>query len=484
MDTIIRGGTVVTASDQYVADIGIEDGVITQIGRDLLAASGGEQAGGRVEGRVTHPAGRGPRVIDATGTYVLPGAIDAHVHLDLEFGGTVTCDGFDGGTIAAACGGVTTVVDYCIQAVGKSLHEALDRWHGKSDGKAVVDYGFHLAVTDLNESVMGELPAMVQQGLTSIKCFMAYKGVFQIDDATLFLLLEQARELGALVNVHAENGDVVDILIKRFRARNMMAPWYHGASRPPQTEGEATARAIAIAEMAHAPLNIVHMTCVEAVEKVQVAREKGLPIYGETCPQYLLLDEEQYHETDWDGFGGAKYVMSPPLRAKSNQAVLWKALAQGDLQTLMTDHCAFRMSDQKTLGRDDFSKIPNGAPGIETRVPLAFSEGVGGGHFSLQKMVALLSTNAARLYGLYPRKGTIAVGSDGDLVLLDPHKHVTLETRTLNQKVDYCPFEGMTCRGYPIMTLSRGDIIAVDGRYTGDQGRGQFLRRGPHMGLS
>jgi dihydropyrimidinase len=482
MDTIIRGGTIVTASDQYEADLGIEDGVITRIGRDLL---------GDVDlplraptGRVLPRDGALPQVIDARGTYVIPGTIDAHVHCDLEFGGTVTSDGFDGATVAGACGGVTTIVDYCVQTPGKSLAEAIERWHGKSDGKAVIDYGFHLAVTDLTEPAMAELPSVVRQGITSIKCFMAYKGVFQIDDATLFLLLEQARELGCLVNVHAENGDVVDILTKRFLAENLRSPWYHRASRPPEVEGEATGRAIALAELARAPLNIVHMTCVEATAKLEAAREKGLPIYGETCPQYLLLNEEQYHESDLDGFGGARYVMSPPLRAASNHNVLWKGLARGELQTLMTDHCSFRMGDQKTLGRDNFAKIPNGAPGIETRLPIAFSEGVGKGRFSLQTMVAVLSTNAARLYGLYPRKGTIAVGSDADIVLLDPHKRVTLSAQTLNQRTDYCPFEGLQCTGYPVLTLSRGDVIAIDGKYVGTPGRGQFLRRGPHVGLN
>src|SRR5579864_4790715 len=333
MDTIVQGGTIVTASDQYVADVGIENGIITQIGQNLLGDV--DVAAGSREGRITRPSDRAPQVIDASSTYVIPGAIDAHVHCNLEFGGTVTSDLFDGATIAGACGGVTSIVDYCVQAPGKSLAEALDRWHAKADGKAVVDYGFHLAVTDLTPAAMAELPAMVREGLTSIKCFMAYKGVFQIDDATLFLLLEQARELGCLVNVHAENGDVIDVLTKRFIAEQMLSPWYHRASRPPEVEAEATGRAIALAELARAPLNIVHMTCIEAVEKLQVAREKGLPIYGETCPQYLLLNEEQYHEADWDGFGGAKYVMSPPLRAAGNHAVLWKALAQCDLQTLM-----------------------------------------------------------------------------------------------------------------------------------------------------
>ncbi len=483
MDTIVHGGTVVTASDQYVADIGIEDGVITRIGRDLLSDLGLETSGDGTTGRVTEPAGNGPRIIDATGTYVIPGAIDAHVHLDMPFGGTVTSDDYATGTIAAACGGVTTVVDYCLQSVGGTLAAALDTWHGKAEGKAAIDYGFHIAVTDLNPSVMAELPAVAEHGVSSIKCFMAYKGVFQIPDDTLFQLLEQARELGALVNVHAENGDVVDILIKRFVAEGMLAPWYHRASRPPEVEAEATNRAIALAELARAPLNVVHVTCREAAERIEAARDRGLEVYGETCPQYLLLNEEQYHESDWDGFGGAKYVMSPPLRAKSNNAFLWRALALGNLQTLMTDHCSFRMRDQKMLGRDDFSKIPNGAPGIETRVPIAYSEGVRQGHFSLQRMVALLSTNAARMYGLYPQKGTIGIGSDADLVLIDPDKRVTLSAKTLNQDTDYTPFEGLECVGYPVLTLARGDVIAVDRHFTGQRGHGKFLRRGAHMPL-
>jgi dihydropyrimidinase len=484
MDTIVRGGTVVTASDQYIADIGIEDGVITRIGRDLLGDLGVAAPEGQTTGRVTEPSGNGPRVVDATGTLVIPGAIDAHVHLDMPFGGTVTSDDYETGTVAAACGGVTTIVDYCLQSVGGSLAAALETWRGKGEGKAVIDYGFHIAVTDLTPAVMAELPAVVEQGVSSIKCFMAYKGVFQIADDTLFQLLEQARELGALVNVHAENGDVIDILVKRFVAEGMLSPWYHRASRPPEVEAEATNRAIALAELARAPLNVVHVTCREAAEKIEAARDRGLEVYGETCPQYLLLNEEQYHEKDWDGFGGAKYVMSPPLRATTNNDFLWRALALGNLQTLMTDHCSFRMRDQKTLGRDDFSKIPNGAPGIETRVPIAYSEGVGKGHFSLQQMVALLSTNAARMYGMYPRKGTIGVGSDADLVLIDPAKRVTLAAATLNQDTDYTPFEGLECVGYPVLTLSRGDVVAVDGTYVGDRGRGKFLRRGAHMSLS
>ncbi|MDB5057709.1 MAG: dihydropyrimidinase, partial [Chloroflexi bacterium] len=409
MDVIVKGGTIVTASDQYIADIGVEGEQITRIGQSLRA--------------------NGARVVDATGMYVIPGAIDAHTHLDMPFGGTVTSDDFETGQIAAACGGTTTHVDYCLQSVGGTLHEALATWRGKAQGKAVIDYGFHLAVTDLNANVMAELPAMVNEGITSFKCFMAYKGVFQIDDATLFQLLEQARELGALVNVHAENGDVVDLLTKRLISEGMTAPRYHAASRPLEVEAEATHRAVALAELARAPLNVVHMTCEASVRHVNEARAKGLlDIHGETCPQYLLLNVDQYDEPD---FQGAKYVMSPPLRDRKENAFLWRQLAAGNLETLMTDHCSFRMRDQKSLGKDNFAKIPNGIPGIETRVPIVFSEGVGKGRISLQTMVATMSTNPARMYGLYPKKGCIAVGSDADIVLIDPKRRVVLSASTL-----------------------------------------------------
>lgn len=459
MDLVIKGGTIVTASDQYVGDIGIEGETISQIGRDLPA--------------------HGARVIDATGMYVIPGAIDAHTHLDMPFGGTITSDDFETGQIAAACGGTTTHVDYCLQSAGGTLHDALATWKAKAEGKAVIDYGFHLAVTDLNEHTMAELPSIVEAGITSIKCFMAYKGVFQIDDATLFQTLEQARELGALVNVHAENGDVVDLLIHRLVSEGMLAPKYHAASRPPEVEAEATHRAVALAELARAPLNVVHMTCEASVRHVIEARARGsMHIHGETCPQYLLLSVDQYEEPD---FQGARYVMSPPLRERKEHEYLWRQLAAGNLQTLMTDHCSFRMADQKTLGKDNFAKIPNGIPGIETRVPIAFSEGVGRGRISLQTMVATMCTNPARMYGMYPRKGCIAVGSDADVVLIDPEKRVTLSAAILNQHTDYCPFEGLEVKGYPVLTLSRGEVIAQNGKYVGAKARGTFLHRGPYQ---
>lgn len=461
MSMIIKGGTIVTASDQYVGDIAIEGETIDRIGRDL-------------------PAG-GARVIDATGMYVIPGAIDAHTHLAMPFGNTVTSDDFETGQIAAACGGTTTHVDYCLQSVGGTLRDALATWHAKAEGKAVIDYGFHMAVTDLRPDVMAELPSLIDQGVTSIKAFMAYKGVFQVDDATLFQLLEQARELGALVNVHAENGDVVDLLTRRLVAAKMSAPKYHAASRPPEVEAEATHRAVALAELARAPLNVVHMTCEASVRHVAAARARGaVHIHGETCPQYLLLDVSQYEEPD---FQGARYVMSPPLREAREHEGLWRHLAAGTLQTLMTDHCSFRMADQKALGCDDFAKIPNGAPGIETRLPIVFSEGVGKGRITLQTMVATMATNPARMYGMYPKKGTLAVGSDADIVLIDPHKRVTLAAATLNQHTDYCPYEGLEVTGYPIMTISRGEIVAEQGKYVGAKARGRFIRRGPYQPL-
>jgi len=459
MDLIIKGGTIVTASDQYVGDIGVEGGVISQIAQSLPA--------------------NGARVIEAAGLYVIPGAIDAHTHLDMPFGGTVTSDDFETGQIAAACGGTTTHVDYCLQSVGGTLHAALDTWKAKAVGKAVIDYGFHLAVTDLTPSVMNELPAMVELGITSFKCFMAYKGVFQIDDATLFQVLEQARELGVLVNVHAENGDVVDLLIHRYVNEGLVTPRYHAASRPPEVEAEATHRAVALAELARAPLNVVHMTHEGSVRHVAEARARGAThIHGETCPQYLLLNVDQYDEPD---FQGARYVMSPPLRQAKEHEYLWRQLASGTLQTLMTDHCSFRMADQKTLGKDNFAKIPNGIPGIETRVPIVFSEGVGRGHISLQTMVATMCTNPARMYGLYPRKGCLAVGSDADIVLIDPKKRVILRAETLNQHTDYCPYEGLEVTGYPVLTISRGEVIAENGKYVGAPARGRFLHRGPYQ---
>jgi dihydropyrimidinase len=459
MDTIIKGGTVVTASDQYIADVGIEGEQIAQIGRDLAA--------------------NGARMIDASGMYVVPGAIDAHTHLDMPFGGTTTSDDFETGHIAAACGGTTTHVDYCLQSVGGTLRDALATWHEKAASRAGIDYGFHLAITDLNPGVMAELPAMVAAGITSFKCFMAYKGVFQIDDATLFEVLEQARELGALVNVHAENGDVVDVLTKRLVGEGMLEPRYHAASRPPEVEAEATHRAVALAQLARAPLNVVHMTCEASIRHVVEARARGwFDIHGETCPQYLLLNIDNYDEPD---FQGARYVMSPPLRNKSENAYIWRQLAAGNLETLMTDHCSFRMRDQKTLGKDNFAKIPNGMPGIETRLPIVFSEGVGKGRISLRTMVATMSTNPARMYGMYPKKGCIAVGSDADIVVIDPKARVTLAASSLHQHTDYCPYEGLEVTGYPIVTMSRGEVIYQDGEYFGTKGRGKFIKRGPYQ---
>ncbi len=454
MNLVVKNGTVVTATDMYKADVRCENGKIVSIGKDL----------------------KGEEYVEAEGMYVLPGAVDMHTHLDMPFGGSVSSDDFYTGTVAAACGGTTTVVDFAIQQQGGTLKQALDTWMGKAEGKAVTDYGFHVAITDLPPKVMKEIPQMVKQGVTSFKLFLAYKGALMVDDATFYQALKIAKENRALICVHAENGDVVDILIKNLLAEGKTDPYYHAVSRPDKAEGEATFRALALAEMAEAPVYIVHLTCAEALEKVRQARNKGLPAYAETCPQYLLLDVNQYKEPD---FGGAKYVMSPPLREKWNQEILWDGLKNGDLQVISTDHCPFNFKGQKDMGIDDFSKIPNGAPGIETRIPLIYTEGVGKHRFSLNKMVELTAATPAKLFGLFPEKGTIAVGADADIVLFDPEKEVTLTQGILHQNVDYTPYEGMKVKGYAVKTIVAGKVIVDNGKFIGEKGTGKYIKRKP-----
>ncbi|HET7747152.1 MAG TPA: dihydropyrimidinase [Vicinamibacteria bacterium] len=456
--TLVRNGTVITASDRYVADILIEDGRITAIGQTL-----------------DRPA---ETVIDATGRLVMPGGIDVHTHLDMPFGGTTSADDFESGTIAAAHGGTTTIVDFAIQEFGKGLQAALDDWRRRAEGRSAIDYAFHMIVRELTDQVSGDMDKLVRdEGVTSFKLFMAYPGVFQVDDATIFRALLKTRDNGGLICMHAENGGVIDTLVKEALRQGHTAPKYHALTRPTRAEGEATGRAIALAEMAGVPIYIVHLSCSDALEKVKQARDMGLPAYAETCPQYLFLSYEDYERP---GFEGAKFVMSPPLREKWNQDALWRGLAKNDLQVVSTDHCPFCMNEppQKQLGKDDFSKIPNGAPGIETRLMLLW-EGVRAGKIDPHKFVEIVSTNPARMFGLWPRKGTIGVGSDGDLVVFDPEKKVTLAARTLHMKVDYNPYEGRTVTGAPAAVLSRGEVIVQDGQWKGRRGRGQFVRRDP-----
>jgi dihydropyrimidinase len=460
--TLIRGGTVVTATDLYDGDVLIEDDKIVAISTNVDLTPFGDQT-------LT-------RIIEASGKYVIPGGIDVHTHLDMPFGGTTSADDFESGTIAAAHGGTTSVVDFAIQYRGQTLRHALDTWMKKAEGRAAIDYGFHMIVTELTDAVESEMDALVREGVTSFKLFMAYPGVFMLDDASIFRALQRTAGNGGTICMHAENGGVIDVLVKKALAEGKTAPKYHALTRPARAEAEATHRAIALAEIAGVPIYIVHLSAAEALEMVTAARDRGLPAYAETCPQYLFLSYDNYEEPD---FSGAKYVMSPPLRGEETQDKLWRGLAGGDLQAVSTDHCPFCMKEQKELGKGDFSKIPNGAPGIETRMSLVFDGGVRTGKISLNRWVELTSTSPAKIFGLFPRKGTIAPGSDADVVVFDPNKKQTLSVKTLHMKVDYNPYEGREVTGVSETVLSRGKVIVENGKFVGRAGAGSFLKRSP-----
>ncbi|MFS0750502.1 dihydropyrimidinase [Oceanobacillus sp. 1P07AA] len=455
MKKIIKNGTIVTAADTYQADILIEDGKIKAIGNDLSDVYA--------------------EVIDATGQYVFPGGIDPHTHMDMPFGGTTTKDNFETGTIAAAHGGTTTIIDFCLTEKGKTLKSALDKWHEKSDERSVIDYGFHLQIVEASENVLKEIPSVIEEeGVTSFKVFMAYKNVFQADDETLFQTLTTARDNGGLVMVHAENGDVIEHLTKEALEQGNTDPIYHALTRPPELEGEATGRAAKLTALADAQLYVVHVTCKEAVDQIADARSKGFRVFGETCPQYLVLDQSYMEK---ENFEGAKYVWSPPLRDKSNQDVLWNALKSGQLQTIGSDHCSFDFNGQKDLGKDDFTKIPNGGPFVEDRFSVLFSEGVKKGRISLNQFVDMVSTQAAKLFGLFPQKGTIAPGSDADIVLFDPDAERFISAETHHMAVDYNALEGMKVTGEPVSVLSRGEYVIKDKQFVGKPGMGNFLKR-------
>jgi dihydropyrimidinase len=453
MRTLIKGGTVVTATDLYKGDILVEDEKITLIGSSLDIHA--------------------DKIIDAAGKYVLPGGIDVHTHLDMPFGGATSADDFESGTTAAAFGGTTSIVDFAIQYKGQTLHHAWETWMKKAEGKAVVDYGFHMIMTDMNDQVEQEMDALVRQGVTSFKLFMAYRGVFMLDDGSIFRALLRTGQNGGTICMHAENGDVIDVLVRRALAQGHTAPKYHALTRPARAEAEATHRAIALAEIADVPIYIVHLSAAEALEMVTEARDRGLHAYAETCPQYLFLSYDSYEEPD---FGGSKYVMSPPLRDRAKQDQLWRGLAFNDLQCVSTDHCPFCMKE-KRLGENDFSKIPNGAPGIETRMSLVYDGGVRPGRISLNRFVELTSTSPAKIFGLFPRKGTIAPGSDADIVVFDPNRTITLAAKTLHMKVDYNPYEGRQVTGATDTVLSRGRLVIENGKFVGRAGSGSFLKR-------
>ena len=455
MSVLIRGGRIVTAADDYVADVYVEDEAVSLIGESLDVQA--------------------DRTIDASGKYVLPGGVDPHTHLDMPFGGTVTIDDFESGHTAAAFGGTTCHVDFIIQPKGATFAQALEEWHSKREGKALIDNGFHMAVTDLVEGgTLEELATLPDHGVTSYKLFMAYKGAIMVDDETLFRVMQVAADTGALVMVHAEHGDAIDVLVKQALAEGKTEPKYHALTRPPETEGEATNRAIQLARVAGCKLYVVHVSCQEAVDPIAIAREKGWDVWGETCTQYFFVD---YTFLERPNFEGAKYVYTPPPRPKQNQEVLWAAVRSDVLSVISTDHCAFLWDGQKTLGKDDFSKIPNGGPGLENRLQMIHEFGVRTGRISLNRMVELLSTNPARYFGLHPRKGTIAVGSDADIVIFDPEKKVTISAATQHSKTDYNLYEGTEVTGSPEIVLLRGQVLVEGDQLVAEPGVGQFVRR-------
>ena len=460
MKILIRNGRIITAQDNCQADLLIEDETISAIGRNLQVQA--------------------DMIEDASGLFVVPGGVDVHTHLDMPFGGTVSSDDFETGTRAAAFGGTTTLIDFAIQSRGQTMRSALDTWFRKADGKAVTDYSFHMIVTDLQDAGVEEMKSLIRDGVTSFKLFMAYPGVLMVDDATIFRALKVASKAGGLICMHAENGGVIDLIVKETLARGRKAPKYHALTRPTTAEAEATGRAIALAEMADAPIYIVHLSCAEALDKVREARNRGLPAYAETCPQYLFLSIEEY---DRPGFEGAKYVFTPPLREKWNQDELWKGLAKDQLQVISTDHCPFCFKEQKELGKDDFTKIPNGGPGVENRLALVYSGGVRTGKISLNRWVELVSTAPARMFGLFPRKGSISVGSDADIVLFDPEAETTISASTHHMRVDYSLYEGWKIKGVTRKVYSRGKLV-VDGKdFLGRAGSGSFVPRSTYTGL-
>ncbi|MDU4934428.1 MAG: dihydropyrimidinase [Peptostreptococcaceae bacterium] len=454
MSLILKGGKIVSDKITYFSDIKVDSGKIVEIGENLES--------------------KDCEIVDVSGSYIIPGGIDTHTHFDLDTGTTITADDFISGTKAAIAGGTTTILDFATQSKGKSLKAGLEEWHHKARNKAYCDYGFHMAITDWSDSVCDEMDEMIKQGVSSFKLYMAYKGTLQVDDSIIYKALEKSKNIGAIIGFHCENGDLVCELVDKNLKENHISPQYHATSRPPMLEAEATSRLMKIAELTKSKVCVVHLSCKESLDEVLKAKERGVDVVVETCPQYLLLNEDKYK---LGGFEGAKYVMSPPLRNVKNNDILWKALAQNQIDTIGTDHCSFNYKKQKELGIDDFSKIPNGAPGVEHRVGLLYTYGVSTNKISINRMVELLSTNPAKIYGLYPQKGTIEVGSDADLVVLNPNKTKVIKAENQVQNVDYTPYENYRLNCEIERVYLRGKEVSRNGKIIDNFPTGKYLKR-------
>jgi dihydropyrimidinase len=456
MRTLITNGTIVTAEGSTSADVLIDGETIAAIGTALAGTVQVDE------------------MIDAAGKYVIPGGIDVHTHMELPFGGTFAKDTFETGTRAAAFGGTTSIVDFAVQSRGASLREGLDAWHAKAEGNAVVDYGFHMIMSDVNDETLKEMDQLVAEGIPDFKLFTAYPGVFFSDDGAIFRAMQQTGRNGGLIMMHAENGLAIDVIAADTVAAGTTDPIGHGLARYSVLEGEATNRVIRLAEAARVPVYIVHLSAREALNAVRMARDEGLPAFAETCPQYLFLSLDDMG----NGFEGAKFICSPPLRSEDHQPELWKGLVKDDLQVVSTDHCPFDFHGQKDLGKGDFRKVPNGLPGVEDRMDLLHDGGVVAGKISKERWVEITSTAPAKLFGMYPRKGAVAVGSDADLVVYDPNRKRTISAASHHMDVDYSCYEGRGVQGASDVVLSRGSVVVRDGQFTGRKGHGQFLKRG------
>jgi dihydropyrimidinase len=458
MRTLITNGTIVGADGSYAADILIDGETIAGIGAGLAKMANATA----------------DETIDAAGKYVIPGGIDVHTHMELPFGGTFAKDTFETGTRAAAFGGTTTIVDFAVQSRGKSLREGLDAWHAKAEGNAVADYGFHMIMSDVNDDTLKEMDQLVAEGVPDFKLFTAYPGVFFSDDGAIFRAMQQTAKNGGLIMMHAENGLAIDVIAADTFNAGTTDPIGHGLARYSVLEGEATNRVIRLAQAANVPVYIVHLSAREALNAVRQARDEGLPAFAETCPQYLFLSLDDLG----NGFNGAKFVCSPPLRTEDHQPELWNGLIKDDLQVVSTDHCPFDFHGQKDLGKGDFRKVPNGLPGVEDRMDLLHDGGVVAGRISKERWVEITSTAPAKLFGMYPKKGAIAVGSDADLVIYDPKRKHTISAKTHHMDVDYSCYEGRSVQGGSDIVLSRGSVIVRDGNFTGRKGAGKFIKRG------